>query len=979
MLQEAVRDALRGRGRSRREAAETVLARARTAPAEVVPLVLAVRDELAAEEAPPRGLAGRVDALLLAVAASSEEGIAKAERGERRAQRGRQPSPSLRAGERAGRVLAQLLRVAPDPVLTIRASGRVGIWNTAGVSITGRRRRELRDAGPRSLFQRSDDYDALLEDLERDGRAEPSETVLLSAGGAEVPVRVFAQRIELPIEDGRDPDRYLLYLHDLTEVHRIRRRLIETEKLSAMAKIAGSVAHEFRNPLNSLFLSADLLEDELAGRDAGEAITPTLTAIREEVERLNQIINHYLALSKVESTDPVIVDLGETVQAFAEEWREKSDETPIELRVKRLRGGRRGLRGPEPGAARPREPDRERRGRPHRLCGRRRGADTVAHGDLRRPPYAPFRQAHGQGQRPGHPRGGPRPRVRAVLHVPIPWLGTRPLPRPRDRAGPRRRDPTRPERGARHLGGHALAPSGDPRRMTSSTDVALCILIVDDDRNSRESLSRALTRDGYEILSAENGKIALEVARENEIDLVLTDLKMPGLDGLGFLEGLRVVRPDVPAILISAYASVDTAVKAVRRGVSDVLEKPIRLRDVRRAIKRVVETHRLVGRPRHAKRVSGSGTTLQMSGSRLIGRAPRSSRCWISSSRVAPVNSTALLLGESGTGKEVIADAIHDGSLRRNGPLVKVACAALAEGVLEAELFGSEKGAYTGAHALRKGRFELAHGGTLFLDEVGEIPLPLQVKLLRVLQEGEFERVGGTETIKTDVRVITATNRDLEDGGGAGRFREDLYWRLNVIAIRVPPLRDRPEDIPVLAQHFLEKALKSTGQTRNLALADEVLPLLSRYRWPGNVRELENAMERAVVLVRGDLVTPDDLPETLRRVPGDPSLQRAAVDPLRGRTEPRERSSGRRFAARWTRSAAIERRPRRCSASVSPRSTAACARWGTSPNARSRVSSTRLPRRRRPRRRPRRRSPASSSLRASRHRVGTYRPGACRS
>jgi signal transduction histidine kinase len=338
MLQEAVRDALRGRGRSRREAAETVLARARTAPAEVVPLVLAVRDELAAEEAPPRGLAGRVDALLLAVAASSEEGIAKAERGERRAQRGRQASPSVRVGERAGRVLAQLLRVAPDPVLTIRASGRVGIWNAAGVTITGRRRRELREAGPRSLFQRSDDYDALLEDLERDGRVEPSETVLLSAGGAEVPVRVFAQRLELPTADGRDPDRYLLYLHDLTEVHRIRRRLIETEKLSAMAKIAGSVAHEFRNPLNSLFLSADLLEDELAGRDAGEAITPTLAAIREEVERLNQIINHYLALSKVESTDPVIVDLGETVQAFAEEWREKSAETPIEVRVKVYEG-----------------------------------------------------------------------------------------------------------------------------------------------------------------------------------------------------------------------------------------------------------------------------------------------------------------------------------------------------------------------------------------------------------------------------------------------------------------------------------------------------------------------------------------------------------------------------------------------------------------------------------------------------------------
>jgi transcriptional regulator with PAS, ATPase and Fis domain len=236
-----------------------------------------------------------------------------------------------------------------------------------------------------------------------------------------------------------------------------------------------------------------------------------------------------------------------------------------------------------------------------------------------------------------------------------------------------------------------------------------------------------------------------------------------------------------------------------------------------------------------------------------------------------------LLLGESGTGKELLADAIHAGSPRRNGPLVKVACAALAEGVLEAELFGSEKGAYTGAHALRKGRFELAHEGTIFLDEVGEIPLALQVKLLRVLQEGEFERVGGTETLRTDVRVITATNRDLEAEVEAGRFREDLYWRLNVIAVRVPPLRDRPEDVSVLAQHFLEKALKCMGQTRALTLSPDVLGILGAYRWPGNVRELENAMERAVVLARGSVVTPDDLPEALQRSQGDPALQHPTV------------------------------------------------------------------------------------------------------
>jgi two-component system response regulator HydG len=415
--------------------------------------------------------------------------------------------------------------------------------------------------------------------------------------------------------------------------------------------------------------------------------------------------------------------------------------------------------------------------------------------------------------------------------------------------------------------------------VTTATDVTYRILVVDDDRNSRESLGRALRRDGYEILVAENGKVALETAREHEIDLVLTDLKMPGLDGMGFLESLRVVRPDVPAILISAYASVDTAVRAVRRGVCDVLEKPIRLRDVRRAIKRVIETHRLPVRERTRERGNGASTKLPPATAhgRLIGRSPTFLEMMDVVSRVAPVDSTALLLGESGTGKELLADLLHESSPRRSGPLVKVACAALAEGVLEAELFGSEKGAYTGAYARRKGRFELADGGTLFLDEVGEIPLALQVKLLRVLQEGEFERVGGSETIKTNVRVITATNRNLEAEVEAGAFREDLFWRLNVIAIRVPPLRDRPDDIPMLAQHFLEKSARQTGRHRDLAFAPEVMPLLVAYRWPGNVRELENAIERAVVLARSSVVTPADLPEALRRLEGEPTPERRPV------------------------------------------------------------------------------------------------------
>ncbi len=396
------------------------------------------------------------------------------------------------------------------------------------------------------------------------------------------------------------------------------------------------------------------------------------------------------------------------------------------------------------------------------------------------------------------------------------------------------------------------------------------ILIVDDDRNTRTSLQRALERDGYGVLVAENGKDALGIAQGPEdIDLVLTDLIMPGLDGLGFLEGLRVVRPEVPTILISAFANVDTAVKAGRRGVCEVLEKPIRLRDVRRAIKRAMKTARSTIDIRRSRESScGDGAAFETGSKPLIGGSPAFVEVIDLIKRVAPVSSTVLLQGESGTGKELIAEAVHANSPRRNGPLVKVACAALAEGVLEAELFGNEKGAYTGAHEQRIGRFELAHGGTLFLDEIGELSLPLQVKLLRVLQEGEFERVGGTKTLKTDVRVIAATNRRLEDEVESGGFREDLYWRLNVISIRVPPLRERNGDIGLLAEHFLDKVLARTGRDAPVSIDADVVKKLHQYGWPGNVRELENAIERAVVLARGDSITLEELPAAIRESTG---------------------------------------------------------------------------------------------------------------
>ncbi|MFM8980631.1 MAG: sigma-54-dependent transcriptional regulator [Planctomycetia bacterium] len=429
------------------------------------------------------------------------------------------------------------------------------------------------------------------------------------------------------------------------------------------------------------------------------------------------------------------------------------------------------------------------------------------------------------------------------------------------------------------------------------------ILVVDDDRNSRESLRRALERDGYSVATAEDGKAALALARSEPFDLVLTDLIMPGLGGMAFLDGLRVICPDVPAILVSAFANVDTAVKAVQRGVSDVLEKPIRLRDVRKAVRRAME-----GRLPATRGTPAAGAVLdepaapaappvaggplpaaeapserQLGRRRLVGRSPAFLGLLDLVERVAPTPSTVLLLGESGTGKELIAEALHAASPRAGAPLVKVACAALAEGVLEAELFGSERGAYTGSVALRRGRFELAHGGTIFLDEIGDLPLPLQVKLLRVLQEGEFERVGGEQTLHVDVRVLAATHRDLEAEVRAGRFREDLYWRLNVIPVQVPPLRERGDDVVLLAEHVLRATLGVQGRSEPHGFTPEAAALLAAYRWPGNVRELENAVERAVALARSPLVRPEDLPATLQRAP-EPALRpepRPAPEPAR--------------------------------------------------------------------------------------------------
>ena len=386
------------------------------------------------------------------------------------------------------------------------------------------------------------------------------------------------------------------------------------------------------------------------------------------------------------------------------------------------------------------------------------------------------------------------------------------------------------------------------------------ILVVDDDAPTREALESGLKKLGHELHTAGTGVAALDEVRRHAVDLAIIDLKLPDMEGTELFGALRILRPEAIAIMISGHATVDEAVSALKRGIYDFITKDFRMHELRKVVTKALETQKLlVENQRLREALQDRGPT-----GRLIGRGPALLKVLHLVGQVAPMKSTVLLSGESGVGKELVAEAIHYQSPRRGKPLVKLNCGALPEGLIESELFGHEKGAFTGAIQQRKGRFELADGGTIFLDEISEMPPAAQVKLLRVLQEGEFDRVGGGQPLKVDVRVIAATNVDLEAAVGAGRFRKDLFYRLNVIHMPIPALRERKEDISLLALHFLDKFCLMNDRPP-MGFSPEAMAALKNYSWPGNVRELQNVVERAVALVEGNMVRLTDLPDEIRR------------------------------------------------------------------------------------------------------------------
>jgi two-component system, NtrC family, response regulator PilR len=401
------------------------------------------------------------------------------------------------------------------------------------------------------------------------------------------------------------------------------------------------------------------------------------------------------------------------------------------------------------------------------------------------------------------------------------------------------------------------------------------ILVVDDERSMRELLAIVLRREGYEVLLAENGRTAIDLLGQQPVDLLISDIKMPDLSGVDVLRAAKKIDQDILGIMITAFASTETAVEAMRLGACDYLSKPFDIDLLKMKVREKIENRQLKQENVLLKRTLG----LSHQFSNIIGRSEAMLEVFKMIETIARTNSTILLTGESGTGKGLVAQAIHFNSLRRDKPMVSLNCGALPENLLESELFGHMRGSFTGADANKKGLLEVAERGTVFLDEIGEMSAVMQVKLLRVLQERKFRRVGGLEELQADIRVIAATNQDLAKAIAEGRFREDLYYRINVIPISLPPLRERREDIPLIAEHFMAKYGEQM-EKEITGLSHEAMDLLVHYDWPGNIRELENVMERAVALEATPVILPDSLPANVR---GDsPRAASASAAPVEG-------------------------------------------------------------------------------------------------
>ena len=403
------------------------------------------------------------------------------------------------------------------------------------------------------------------------------------------------------------------------------------------------------------------------------------------------------------------------------------------------------------------------------------------------------------------------------------------------------------------------------------------LLIVDDEQGQREILSGYLKKKGYTVYTASSGTEGIQSVKNYPIDIIISDFKMPDKTGIEVLEAVKSINPEISFVMVTAFGTIENAVKAMRLGAYDYLAKPIDLDELDILLERIIEHKNLKSENQYLKQQLEERFKI----SSIISQSPRMEEAVNLAARVAESKATVLITGENGTGKEVLAKAIHFISPRKNNPFIAVNIPALSENLMESEIFGHERGAFTGADKMKKGRFELANKGTIFLDEIGDVPLPMQVKLLRVLQEQQIERVGGTETIPIDVRIIAATNQDLEKKIKEGTFREDLFYRLNIVAIKIPPLRERKEDIPLLVKCFLKDFALKEGEVEK-TITNDALAMLIKHDWPGNVRELKNIAERLVIMTAGNIIDENDIPPFVKEDEiNEPDTSVAALDSYR--------------------------------------------------------------------------------------------------
>ncbi len=640
-----------------------------------------------------------------------------------------------------------------------------------------------------------------------------------------------------------------------------RVRLAQSEKLAALGQLAAAIAHEVRTPLAVIRSSAQGLCESLPAGDAEAARASSF--ITAEIDRLRNVIQALLAFARplqlaAVRSRPTSCSIVSTCS--------RATTSPPSASASAARRPRRCRRSTPirtwlPGAARS-PGERRRRDARRRRGGAQRAGDGAAveiavadsgpgvPPELRERIFEPFFTTRARGI--GLGLAVARQIVEAhggTIAVPRAPRAARASPSgcrsPAAASSPH--DPRRVSRGA------ASSPGRRRKSPGETPQVKRRVLIVDDEERMAEVIASALRRAGYDCETAPDGREALAALESRGADVVVTDWKMPQMDGLELLRRVRETRRDVPVILLTAHGTVPSAVAAMREGAFDYVTKPFDNDELRAVVGRALEMHRLERENRYLRQEVGSRYAPET----MVAESARGQELLELVRRVAPSRATVLIQGESGTGKELVARLLHFWSERVGGPFVPVNCKAFAEGVLESELFGHERGAFTGAAAARAGCFERASGGTLFLDEIGEVGVDFQAKLLRVLQDGEVMRVGGGEPRPIDVRVVAATNRNLREEIAAGRFREDLFFRLNVIPIQLAPLRDRREDVLPLARHFLARDNAEAG--RRLTFSPEAEAALSAHPWRGNVRELENVVERAVVLARGDAIAPEDL------------------------------------------------------------------------------------------------------------------------